>query len=105
MTKYALLFLIVIHHAANARPATGSVAKLDHRVATVDRTPVWSSEIEEWSSRSGVKTPNKDQERIALDGLIDAIIVDHVADARHIEASATEIDMAIEEVKKSNKLD
>jgi parvulin-like peptidyl-prolyl isomerase len=90
---------------APTRPPTGSTAKLDHRVATVDRTPIWQSELDEAFAHAGLKTPTKEQIGLALDSLIDSILVDHAAEALHLEVTDPEIDMAIAEIKKQNNID
>ena len=104
MMKHILLVMF-LSSAAMARPTTGSVAKLDRRVATVDRTPVWQSELDETFAHAGLKTPTKEQLTAALDSLIDSIIVDHVAEALHLTVTDAELDMAVAEIKKQNNID
>ena len=91
--------------ATPAKPSTGSTAKLDSRVATVDRAPIWQSELDEAFAHAGLKTPTKEQTELALDSLVDSLIVDHAADALRLEVSDAEVDMAIAEIKKQNNID
>jgi tRNA(Phe) wybutosine-synthesizing methylase Tyw3 len=88
-----------------ARPATGSVAKLDRRIAIVDGGAVWQSELDEAIVHTGVPAPTKDQLAQVLDALIDAVLVDQAADALHVEASDAELDAAIAEIIKQNGID
>lgn len=104
-----LLMLVLLAGLAAAdsapKPTTGSIAKLDRRVASVDRTPIWQSELDEAFAHAGLKNPTKEQIDLALDSLIDSILVDHAAEALRLEVSDAEIDMAIAEIKKQNNID
>ena len=91
--------------AAGTPPPIGATAKLDHLVATVDRTPVWQSEIDELFARNDLTKPTPEQLKAALDLLIDQAILQHTADALHLTTSDTEIDAAVEQIKKQNSLD
>ena len=91
--------------AAAALPQIGATAKLDHQVASVDRTPVWQSEIDELFARNELAKPTPDQLKVALDLLIDQAILVHAAAELHITATEAEIDMAINEIKKQNNID
>jgi len=90
---------------AGDRPPSGATAKLDRQIASVDRIPIWQSELDELYERSQVKTPTPEEHKAALDALIDAAIVEHAASALHITTDDKELDMAVEEIKKQNGID
>jgi peptidyl-prolyl cis-trans isomerase SurA len=105
MKLVLVLVLAAATAAAADRPPTGAIAKLDHQVASVDRIPIWQSELDELFERAQLKTPTPEQRTQALDTLIEAAILEHAARALQITTDEKEIDMAVEEIKKQNSID
>ena len=103
-TALVLVLLCGVTEAGEP-PPIGASAKLDRQVAIVERTPVWQSEVDEIFARNEVVQPTPEQLKAALDLLIDQAIVEHIADALHVTTNEQEIDAAIDQIKKQNRID
>jgi len=83
--------LAVAGAGAGQRPPVGASASIDHVVATVGRTPVWQSELDERGQ--------------AVDEAIDNEVVIGQVDANYVSVSTSELDQAVAELAKQNSLD
>jgi peptidyl-prolyl cis-trans isomerase SurA len=90
-------------YAADPQPPPGATAKVDRIVATVDGTPIWWSELQDRVAPTG-DSSDKMQHAI-LDEMIDEQVIVAKAIAARIDVDDSEVDAAMEEIKKQNGLD
>ncbi len=103
--KRFVLSALFVSSTALARPPTGSTAKLDHVVVTVDGRAVWQSELEDLLKRNGLDKPSFDQSQSAMEALIANAIVENESARMHLDVSDAEIDQAFAMIKQENHID
>jgi peptidyl-prolyl cis-trans isomerase SurA len=105
MKTIVLLVLTSSIAAADPQPPIGATAPIDREIAIVEHTPIWQSELDELLARVPAQAFSPDQKKQALDSLIDNVLIQHIADQLHVEATNDDVDAAIKEVEDENKID